>query len=146
MRYEMTTDIMKPLEQVAKLFVDRNSFKHWQKELVAIRSLDGELNATGSQYEVEVRMGKHNLTMVETILDNSLPRYYKTEYRTGRDVNTLEFWFAEVSPQSTQLKVECVFICHSFLMKIMAFFMPGSFKKQTKQYLDAFKEFAERSA
>ncbi|MBD3275514.1 MAG: SRPBCC family protein, partial [Candidatus Marinimicrobia bacterium] len=47
------------------------------------------------------------------------------------------------SENKTKWIQENEFQFQSIPMKIFGFLMPGSFKKQTQEYLDNFKEFAE---
>ena len=54
--------------------------------------------------------------------------------------------FTAVEPGKTRWVTENEFHCAGLFMKIMAFLMPGAFKKQTLRYMQNFKAFAESGA
>ena len=58
--------------------------------------------------------------------------------------NEMKNYFYKVDKNTTKWVSENEFRCSGF-MKIIAFFMPGSFKKETMKYLEYFKEFTENS-
>jgi hypothetical protein len=84
--------------------------------------------------------------MTETIERNDLPDEFVAVYETDRGVwNRVENSFHVDQSGQTRWVAE-----HEFrfgpLMTILAFFMKGTFRKQTQRYMRRFKEFAEREA
>ena len=57
--------------------------------------------------------------------------------------NEVENYFHEVDENTTKWVSENEFRCSGF-MKLFALLLPGSFKKETMQYLKYLKEFAEK--
>ena len=49
----------------------------------------------------------------------------------------------EVDEGATEWTMLCEFQPSSFLLRVMSILMPGMFKKQTRNNMEAFKEFAE---
>ena len=52
--------------------------------------------------------------------------------------------FEELPNGHTKWKSVCEFKASSFPLKVMTWLMPGAFKKQSKQFYDDFKNFAEK--
>ena len=57
--------------------------------------------------------------------------------------NVQENFFEETPDDKTKWISKCEFIPTNFMMKMMTTLMPGVFKKQSKKYMDDFKNFAE---
>ncbi len=80
--------------------------------------------------------------MIETIKVNKLPDEFTFTYEASGLFNIVKCMFAEISESSTDL-----FIVQEFqfngVMKILAFLIPGSFRKQSEKYLIDFKRFCE---
>ena len=87
-------------------------------------------------------MGKREIEMVETIEKNNLPNKLFVNYDAKGVYNLQKNYFEVVENNSTKWISDNEFECSGF-MKIIAFLMPGSFKKQSCNYMVAFKAFAE---
>ena len=145
MKYELEIEIGRPREEVVKLFDDRDRFKEWQPSLVEFRHLSGEPGQPGAKAELVHKMGKRNVTMLETVTDRNLPHSFSGTYEVSNCYNTVENVFEELSPGTTKWTFRTEFTFRGF-MKIMAFLMPGAFKKESWKHMVNFKEFAEGDA
>ncbi|MCY3674836.1 MAG: SRPBCC family protein [Paracoccaceae bacterium] len=143
MKYTLEIEINKPREEVARLIQDRDTFKEWQPQLLSTELLEGTIGEEGSTYKIVVSMGKTTLEMTETLMINNCPDHYQIKYDADGNINIMDFWFTELSPTTTKMVAQSYFSCKALMMKLMAFFMPGAFKKQTRKYMNDFKAFVE---
>lgn len=143
MKYTLEIEINKPRDEVARLIQDRDTFKEWQPQLQSTELLDGVIGEEGSTYKIVVSMGKNTLEMIETLVINNCPDHYQIKYDADGNINIMDFWFTELSPARTKMVAQSYFSCKALMMKLMAFFMPGAFKKQTRKYMNDFKAFVE---
>lgn len=141
-----TTEILIDLSrsEFIKKFDDPDAMKHWQKGLVGYSIISGKPGEEGAKMELEYKMGKRHVVMVETILRRNLPYEFHAAYDTKGVYNIQKNYFKEVGPNQTKWISEAEFQFSGFLMKLMAFLMPGAFKKQSLKYLKDFKAFAEK--
>ena len=58
--------------------------------------------------------------------------------------NIQENYFEAVGMDQTKWTSKSEFIASSFMLRMMMFLMPGAFKKQSKIYMEDFKNFAEK--
>ena len=86
-------------------------------------------------------MGKREIEMIETITKRDLPNIITREYDSKGVFNIQSTLFEEIDPHKTRVIADSEFQFDGLLMKMMAFLMPGAFKKQTKKILADFKEF-----
>ena len=82
--------------------------------------------------------------MVETLLVRDLPAKFAGTYEAKGVFNRVEAEFEAIGDDKTRWIQHQEFQM-SGAMKLMGWFMPGAFKKQTMEYLRNFKAFAERS-
>jgi len=87
-------------------------------------------------------MGKREIEMIETITVRNLPEEFSATYEAKGVFNIVTNRFLPAGPDKTRYVTDHEFQFKGF-MKIMAFLMPGAFKKQSLKYIKAFKEFAE---
>ena len=143
MKYTNEIQINLPRDHVVELMDNAENMKHWQKGLIKYKFLDENQGKEGSQMELEYQMGKRNIKMIETITKANFPNEFSATYETKGVWNLVENYFTE-NPDGTTKWVSDSDFRFSGFMKIMSWFMPTSmFKKQSCQYLDDFKEFAE---
>ena len=87
-------------------------------------------------------MAEKKIIMIEEIITNNLPEQKKVTYTADAVYNIVTNKFIKVSKNKTKFINEQEFEFKGF-MKIIGFFMPSAFKKQSRVYLKDFKEFAE---
>lgn len=144
MKYTIDITIDKPRAYVLELFDDPDNMKHWQEGFVSFEHLSGEAGKKGAKSLLKYKMGKREIEMIETITKRDLPNEFSGIYEAKGMWNEMKNYFISVDPATTQWKSEIEFKFSGF-MKIIAFLMPWSFKKQSYKYLVAFKKFAEQS-
>jgi len=142
MKYKLNIEISKPLDEVTALFKNRTNDKLWMKGFLKKTPIQGEEGEEGAKCKVEFKMGKRHFVMEEEILKINLPEEYTTNYTTPKVFNIVKSSFEKIDDNTTRYTTEQEFQFKGF-MKLMAFFMPGAFKKQSMQYLKDFKAFAE---
>ncbi|APG58925.1 SRPBCC family protein [Christiangramia salexigens] len=141
MKYQQKITINLPREEVIRKFSDPANFKHWQKGFISMKQINGELGAVGSQNLLNYKMGKREIEMTETILKNDLPAEFNATYEAKGVYNIQGNKFSEHNG-NTEWVTDTEFQFSGF-MKMIGFLMPGTFKKQSYQFMKDFKAFAE---
>ncbi len=139
---EITVDL--PRDQFMEKFDSPENMKHWQKGLKTYKFLSGPPGQEGSKMELHFQMGKRELVLIETIIKSNLPYEFHATYDAKGAHNIQKNFFEDMDGQKTRWVSEAEFQFSGLFMKLMGWLMPGAFKKQTLQYLTAFKDFAER--
>jgi len=142
MKYEVEVDINLPREKVIELFDNPDNLKYWQPGLISFDHLSGEPGQVGAKSLLKYKMGMREVEMIETITINNLPDEFSGTYEAKGVWNEVRNYFIAIDDSHTKWKSENEFKCNGML-KLMAFFMPGMFKKESCKYLNNFKEFAE---
>ena len=86
-------------------------------------------------------MNGRDFTIKETTIKNDLTEIV-VQFVSYGTINTQATQFSKIDDNSTLYEVKESFQLKG-LMKVIGFLMPGSFKKQTKQFVEAFKNFSE---
>ncbi|MBS9462657.1 SRPBCC family protein [Flagellimonas sp. 389] len=118
--------------------------KHWQRDLISYEHLSKNPGEEGAQMSMDYKMGKRGFKMVETIIKNNLPEELHSMYDTKGVQNIQKNYFSEIGGKTKWIS-ENEFIFSGFGMKLIGLLMPGAFKKQSKQYMEDFKAFAENN-
>lgn len=144
MKYSNSVIIDLPKEEVVKRFDDPENMKFWQKGLLHFELISGSPGSEGAQTRLEYQMGKRSFEMIETIIANRLPDEIHSTYETTGVFNTQKNYFKENGNQTKWISEST--LGFTGFMKVMAFFMgSGSFKKQSRAFMEDFKSFAEGS-
>lgn len=143
MKYVVDVVIDKPIGAVIEDFDNPENLKQWLEGLVSFDHLEGTPGEVGAKSKLVFDMGKRRIEMVETVTKKDLPEAFGGTYEADGVFNRVLNRFESVGNDQTRLTQECEFEFSSLMMKIMGFFMPGAFKKQTRKHLNAFKEFSE---
>ncbi|MBC2840025.1 SRPBCC family protein [Robiginitalea sp. SC105] len=143
MKYTCEIAIDLPRDKMVALLDNPENMKHWQQGLKSYRVLSGVPGREGAQMELEYQMGKRHLVMVETLIKHNPPHELHTTYDTRGVHNIQKNYFEEVGENSSRWISESEFQFSSLPLKLMGWFMPGAFKKQSMKYLEDFKRFAE---
>lgn len=137
---EITVDL--PRDVFIKTLDNPDNMKHWQRGLVGYEHISPIPGVKGAKMSLKYKMGRRNLEMVETILNQNLPDELHVTYKTKGVQNIQKNYFEEANGKTRWIS-ECDFQFSGFGMRIMGFLMPGAFKKQSLKYLEDFKAFAE---
>lgn len=144
MKYSNEVKINLPLKKVVELFDSEENLFKWQPDLLSLEHLSGEKGKAGAKTSMKYKMGKREIDMVETITVNDLPKEFSATYEAKGVWNEMKNYFEAIDKETTLWRSDSYFKFSGF-MKLMGFFMPGAFKKQSQKSLDLFKEFAESS-
>ncbi len=142
MKYSNEVIINLPLNRVIELFDSEENLFKWQPELISFEHLSGEKGEVGAKSKLTYKMGKREVEMTETITVKDLPKEFSGTYEAKGVWNEVKNYFEALDENSTRFYADSHFEFSGF-MKLIAFFMPGAFKKQSQKYLDQFKAFAE---
>ncbi|NQV52099.1 MAG: SRPBCC family protein [Flavobacteriales bacterium] len=142
LKYTCEITINKPREEVVRLMDDPANMKHWQPGFISLEPLTGTPGEKGAKSLLKYKMGRRDMEMTETISERNLPEIFSAIYEAENVWNEQINRFIEVDAYTTKWVSESVFKMGG-PMKLMAWLMPGMFKKQSQQYLGHFKAFVE---
>lgn len=145
MKYINEVIIKAPRERVVELFVDPANVPEWQPGFISMQVMSGTAGEVGSKTKLRYKMGKREIEMVETITEKNLPELFSGTYEAKGVWNEVKNHFEDLGDGTTRYWTENEFKMRG-MMKLIAFLMPGAFKKQSQQYLNLFKEFVEKEA
>ena len=146
MKYTTRILIDLPREEVIRKMDSTENMKHWQRGLVGVEHLSGTPGEVGAKMKISYKFGKREMDLIETIAENNFPEEFHASYETKGMKNMQYNYFTENNQGQTLWKSDSEFIASSFGLRVMMFLMPGAFKKQTKKYMEDFKNFAETGA
>ncbi|MCB9252914.1 MAG: SRPBCC family protein [Flavobacteriales bacterium] len=142
MRYSLSNEIHKPLEEVIAKFKDPEGVKHWMEGLQTIEPVSGTPGEVGAVTNFYFLYKNKEMKIEETILEQNLPKQIKFAYRSGMGYNEVEMQFEKISENKVKQTSNNYFEFKGF-MKLMSFLFAGMFKKQTLKYMTAFKKYCE---
>lgn len=143
MRYTVSTTINAPITEVIKRFDNADLMKEWMEGLQSFEHLEGTPGQVGARSRLKFQMGKRRFEMVETITKRDLPDVFAGYYEANGVYNEVSAHFKPVDANTTQYDSEQYFQFKGG-MKVFGWLFPGLFKKQSRKYLDDFKNFVER--
>ncbi len=142
MKYTVELNINLPLDRVIELFDSTDNMYKWMEGLQSFEPLEGTPGEVGAKSKLVFISGKREIEMIETITVKNLPDEFSGTYEAKGVYNIIKNEFVSKSDNVTRYISEQEFQFTGF-MKLMAVFMPGTFKKQTLQHMKAFRSFAE---
>ena len=142
-KYTEEIEINANIDTVMALFDNPYNMKEYMDGIESYTVLSGNIREVGTKAEIIALMGESKIIMIEEIITNNLPEEKKVTYTADGVYNIVINRFLKVSETKTKVINEQEFQFKGF-MKIMGFLMPGAFKKQSRVYLQNFKEFAEK--
>lgn len=145
MKYTNEIIINKPIDRVIELFDNTDNLKKWMPGLVSFEHLSGEPGQVGAKSKMVFKQGKKETTMIETVTVRDLPHEFSGTYELPGIYNEIKNFFSPIDGNTTLYKSETEFKFRSMVMKLIAFLMPGAFKKESQKYLEYFKKFAEEN-
>ncbi len=143
MKYQVEILINLPINRVVELFDDPNNLQKWMEGLQSFEVISGEPGRSGTKSKLIYKMGKRLIEMTETIIVRDLPKEFTASYEAKGVFNIVKAQFRSEGENKTRYISKQEFQFKGF-MKLMAWLMPGAFKKQSITYLEAFKQFAEK--
>ncbi len=142
MKFTTTIDINKPIDKVIELFDNADNMSQWMEGLQSFEHISGTPGQAGAQSKLKFVMGKREIEMIETITVHHLPDELTGTYEAKGVFNIVKNKFVKLSETQTKYITENEFQFKGF-MKVIAFIMPGAFKKQSIKLQNDFKRFAE---
>lgn len=142
MKFRQEIEINKPIEEVIPLFDNPDNMDKWMEGLQSFEHITGIPGQPGAKSRLKFKMGKREIEMIETITSRNLPQEFSGTYEAHGVLNIIKNKFDKISEVKTRYVTENEFQFKGF-MRIVAFFMPGAFKKQSMKYMEDFKKFAE---
>ena len=142
MKYSQEIIIQLPRQEVISKMEKPENFKFWQKGFISYRHLSGSPGKEGARSKLVYNMNGREIEMIETITKSNLPKELHTTYETKGVYNIHKNYFEEESSSSTRWVSYCEFQFSGF-MRLIGKLMPGTFKKQSFQFMKDFKAFAE---
>lgn len=142
MKYTVEIEIDKPIDKVIELFDNTDTMSQWMEGLQSVEHLSGTPGQPGAKLKLRFKMGSREFEMIETVTVRNLPDEFTGTYEANGVLNTVKNSFIKLSDTKTKYVTENEFQLKGF-MKVMAFLMPGAFKKQSLKFMGDFKKFVE---
>ncbi|MBT8234299.1 MAG: SRPBCC family protein [Saprospiraceae bacterium] len=144
MKFTNEVIINAPKNVVVKLFQDEKYYEKWQEGFIGMTHLSGTPGENGAKTEMKYKMGKGEMIIIETIIENNLPHNFYGNYWHKSTENTMEVFFHEIDPTTTRYESHVEYIRFTgFMLKVIKTIMPGMFKKQVQKWMVNFKNFVE---
>lgn len=143
MKYDVELTIDLSRDEVIKKMDNVDNMKHWQRGLTSAEHVSGTPGEVGAKMQLNYKFGKREIQLVETITKRNFPREFHANYDTKGMHNIQQNFFEETPDGKTKWVSKSEFVPTGFMMKVMTTLMPGAFKKQSKKYMEDFKNFAE---
>jgi hypothetical protein len=143
MKYTNEVEINKPIQKVIELFDNPANMPKWQPGFISMEPISGTPGQNGAKSRLKYKMGKRDVEMIETITQRNLPAEFHGTYEVKGVYTIQKNYFTSPGENKTKWISESEFK-FSGMMKLIAWLMPGAFKKQSQKYLDLFKAFAEK--
>ena len=144
MKYTIETIINLSRAETIRKLDNVENIKHWQRGLVSAEHISGTPGEVGAKMKLSYKFGKREMELMETITKRNFPHEFHATYDTKGMHNIQENYFEAVGMDQTKWTSKSEFIASSFMLRMMMFLMPGAFKKQSKIYMEDFKNFAEK--
>ncbi|MDN5200245.1 SRPBCC family protein [Fulvivirgaceae bacterium BMA10] len=147
MRFICSVEIDLPVAKVIELFDNVDNIKEWQDGFVSYEHLSGTPGEPGATSRLVYQTEGGEIELIETIVVKNLPEEFIGTYEAKSMVNTMRNSFTSLGENKTRYDTEIEYTAfYGFIPKMMAFLMPGLFRKQTQKWLNQFKVFAEKEA
>ncbi|MER7858804.1 SRPBCC family protein [Amycolatopsis japonica] len=153
MKYTVSIEIALPREQVVQLISDPAHMPKWLRGLVLHEPLNGAHGRLGTTSRVVFQTGKQRMEATETITRvdpadlRAIPSSVVVHY--DREITGKGMWQAQrdriidAGPNTTVWESQSEFRFDGLMMRLVALFMPGLFRKQSRRHMQDFKAFAE---
>ncbi len=142
MKYEISIEINKPIEDVIRAFDNADNLKRWQPTLESVTFISGNPGEAGSETKLVYNEGKGKIELIEKITENRLPEYFAATYASKTTTTYNKNWFEAIEENKTLWTTHTEVIFNGFL-KYLAPLMKKHMKKTSEVFLTNFKIFAE---
>ncbi|NNC95660.1 MAG: SRPBCC family protein [Chitinophagales bacterium] len=145
MKYSNEIIIDKNVEQVVSLFDSTDNMYKWMRGLQSVEHISGTPGEVGAKSKLIFKINKREMEMIETITSKNLPHEFSGTYEMKGTLNKVSNHFVPINESQTKYITENEFEFNGLMMKLFSKLMPSAFKKQTYQFMQDFKAFAEKS-
>ena len=145
MKYTQEIELKLPRARVIELFDNPDNLTKWQPELISFKHESGQPGHPGAKSRLKYKMGKRDFDLVETIIRRNLPDEFSGSYEMKGVLNIVQNRFIEAGHNKTQWVCDNEFQFQGIGMKLMSWFLPGMFRKQSFKFMEQFKSFAEKN-
>ena len=146
MKYVLSIEIESPLARVVELFDDPANWPQWREGFVRFETLMGEAWEEGAKLLLVNRVGGREVQMTETVEVKRLPEEMSCVYEAPGNWagawNRVRYRFHEAGPDRTGWEFDSEFRCRG-LLKVVAWLMPGMFRRTSLREMKNFKHFVE---
>ena len=147
MKFSCSVDIDLSHQKTVELWNNPENLVKWQDGFVSFEHISGTPGTPGAKSRMKYKSGKREIELIETIQVNNLPDEFTGHYEAREMTNTMANTFTETAEGKTRYEANVEYIkFNGFMPRLMAFLMPGLFKKQVQKWLNQFKAFAESEA
>ncbi|NNE31355.1 MAG: SRPBCC family protein [Winogradskyella sp.] len=143
MKIRTKVTIKKPLDFVIKKLDSVDNLKHWQEGLIRSEHISGTPGHFGARMRLVYDFGNKKIELDEIITKRNFPHEFHATYNTKGMYNIQENYFKSTNDGVTEWVSECEYLPTNFFMRLMTLFMPYTFKKQSKRYMENFRNFVE---
>ena len=142
MKYSHEIIIDLPREKVIEIFKNPESGFKWMEGLQSVDLLSGNQGEEGARSKMVFKSKKRTVEMEEKITKVDLPDMMNFVFTAKGVTNWNDNRFDPIDGDKTKWVQSNVFKFKG-MMNIIAFLMPGAFKKQSLKYMNDFKVYAE---
>lgn len=145
MKFKCIVAINRSKDVVAKYFENPDYLIEYQDGFLGKELVSGTHGENGAVSKMLYKMGKGQMELTETIIENNLPHSFYAQYQHKHMDNTMLCKFIELDANNTQYISEIHYTkFRGFMPKLMAFLFPSMFKRQVDKWLLNFKNFVEK--
>ncbi|MEJ2596257.1 MAG: SRPBCC family protein [bacterium] len=141
MKFTLEIEINLPRDKVIELFDNPDNLVEWQNGFVSYEPLEGKPGEEGSTARLRYKMGNRDIEMTETITRKTLPEEFNGTYEAKGVFNIIRNRFIDQGTTTRWISENEFYF--TGIMRFLAFFLPGAFRKQSLKYMRNFKTFAE---
>lgn len=139
MKFRTEIRIANSLQEVTKLFANQDNNQYWQSTFVHMQRHNFDASRSLQFFKINGRIIEVNIQ----VLEDNLPQSYRVYCEMQGLVQKVNHVFSARSQHETKWVMETEFIADSLFLKIFMLLLPSVFKKQSKIFVQDFKNFAE---
>ena len=144
MQYSVQVEINYSIAQVAALLERGYDSKEWLPNLKAIHPIEGIPGQVNSTSKLILQAGNREIVMIETIIAKDLPHLITGRYELKGAINQVTNRFIDLGNNKTLMISEQTYTFRG-AFRLLAWLRPDLFKKQSMNYLQQFKSYAEET-
>lgn len=142
-KYTAEVEINKPIDEVFKLFDNKETLKKWMPEVKEIEPINETPQKLGSTYKVTIENQGQEMQMQEKIRAYVPNEKITFQYNSPDMIKIDDFNFV-AEGDKTKLVQHSSVRANSFMLGCTFPWFKGRFKKLSQEYMNRFKELAEK--